>query len=74
MIFNLTLLAISAGDKIYSVTGIATRYSVLVIVPVAIAGVWLLGYGLDKAKFQDAYQNEANKRNKMLADALGGKI
>ena len=70
MIVNLTLLSLSAADKIYSVTGLPARVSVPILVPVVVVAVWLVGYVLDRARFYDALKQEENLRNQMLRDAL----
>lgn len=68
-VLNFTLIVVAASDKLALVVHLQTRTFVLLLVPAAIASVWLLGYLLDKARFWHAYQAEQNERNDMLKRA-----
>ena len=72
-VINFCFIAIAASDKIFSVTGIPARVLVPLAVVIGVLSVWAVGYGLDRIRYQDAYQHELNLRNKMLKDALGVK-
>ena len=61
---NFAFVVVAAGDKLSSFCGLNTRTLILVIVPGALFGVWLLGYILDRyLKFAQCYNREANERN-----------
>jgi hypothetical protein len=60
---NFTFVVIAAGDKLSSLFGVSTRTLLMMIMPAAIVGVWLLGYLLDRWQFAQCYNREANERN-----------
>ena len=70
-IINLALVAIAAGDKIYSLTKIPTKDIVVMLVPATLMLVWLFGFILDKyMKMGELYTRETNNRNEMLCEVL----
>ena len=69
-IINFSLIVIAAGDKISSVLHLQTKALLLILVPTVLLSVWLFGFLLDKSKFWNKYQEEQNKRNEMLREAL----
>ena len=68
-IINFAFVVIAASDKIGTLLHIEARTMVAMAVPLAVGGVWLFGYFLDRAKFAQAYNAEANERNEMLKEA-----
>jgi len=62
---NFSLLVITASDKLRYYTGIPRTWVLIVVaIPVAFTGMWLLGYFLDNVvKYGQAYNLEASKRN-----------
>jgi len=61
---------IGASDKIGATLGISPKITVVLIFPAAVLSVWLLGYLLDRFGFAHAYQDELNKRNDKLMQAI----
>ncbi len=66
-VVNFTFIVIAASDKITSVVHLPAKIIVPLLVPVAIFSVWFVGLILDKMRFMEAYQAEANHRNEMLS-------
>lgn len=64
--WNYILLSITASAYIAPLLGIRARWIVAAMIPTTIAGVWGLGYVLDRCGFPTAYQAEMNDRNEML--------
>jgi hypothetical protein len=60
---NFAFVVLAASDKIATVVHIPAKITVCVLVPLAMVLVWALGWFLDRKKFTDAYQDEANRRN-----------
>lgn len=60
---NLALVVVAAGDKLTTAVGWDTRTLLGVLVPVALVGVWLVGYVMDRMEFAQCYNREANERN-----------
>ena len=63
-LINFTLLVVAASDKLTKVTGIE-HVSVLlaVLLPSAFAGVWLVGFVMDRYKYTQGMQDEQAKRS-----------
>lgn len=72
-VVNFSFVVLAASDKITSITGLNARVLVPIIVPIAIAAVWSIGFMFDRWKFMEAYQHEANLRNEMLKKACDAK-
>ncbi len=68
-VVNFAFVVIAASDKLALLVDVPVKLMVLVLVPVAVGGAWLLGLLLDKMQFQNAYQDELNHRNEMLKEA-----
>ncbi len=69
-IISLSLLVISAGDKLTSWIGIETKYLVLILVPLSLVTVYAFGWFLDKIKFAQGYNKQANLRNEQIEEIL----
>lgn len=60
---NFAFVVIAAGDKLSTFLHVNTRTLLLLLVPTSIVFVWLLGYLLDRFRFMQCYNREANERN-----------
>lgn len=70
VLINLSLLVITASDKLSSFTGISSKIIILICVPAVIFGTWLFGYILDKAGFQHGVNENMNDRNPQIQEIL----
>jgi hypothetical protein len=70
-VVNFAFVVVAASGTLAQVAHVRTRTMVAVVVPAAVAGVWLLGYALDRLRFSQAYQEEQNRRNEMLKAVCG---
>ena len=66
-IANFAFIVLAASDKITSLVHLPAKVLVPLLVPLALLGVWFIGFILDKMKFMEAYQEESNRRNEMLS-------
>jgi hypothetical protein len=57
------LMVVAAGDKLSTLFQVNTRTLLVIIVPGGLAGVWLVGYLMDRMEFAQCYNREANERN-----------
>lgn len=63
-IVQFSLLIIAASDKLLKITGVPKTWMLLLIsIPAAFIGVWLVGYALDKLKYMEGYIEAQMKRN-----------
>lgn len=63
-IVQFSLLIIAASDKLLKITGLPKTWMLLLIsIPAAFLGVWLVGYILDKLKYMEGYIEAQMKRN-----------
>lgn len=70
-VLNLVLLVIAAGDKIKTLLHIETRWLVAILVPLAIVGMWVFGYVLDRYfEIGRRYTKEHNDRNESINEIL----
>src|SRR5262245_24874275 len=65
---NFAFLLIAASDKLTTLLHVPAKILVPVLVPAALGLVWLIGWALDRARFQEAYHHEHNARNEMLIE------
>lgn len=68
-VINFAFVVVAASGTLAQVAHLRTRTMLVIAVPAAVAGVWLLGYTLDRMRFSQAYQEEQNRRNEMLRAA-----
>ena len=61
---------IGASDKIGGTLGVSPSLAVGLCFPAAVFAVWSVGWILDRLGFAHAYQDELNKRNEKLMEAL----
>lgn len=70
-VLTFLMALIAASDTLVEwLPSVSKRALLTILLPAAIAGVWMMGYVLDKLRFTDAYQDELNKRNAKLMEAL----
>jgi hypothetical protein len=69
-VINFAFVVIAASDKLAMVLDMPIKVILAIIVPSSVVCVWFMGWSLDKAGFYHAYQNEQNRRNAMLYEAL----
>lgn len=60
---NFALVVVAAGDKLSSFFHVNTRTLLVIIVPGAVFGVWLIGYVMDRLQYMQGYHKEMNDRN-----------
>lgn len=68
-VINFAFVVVAASGTLAQVAHLRTRTMLVIVVPAAVAGVWFLGYTLDRLRFSQAYQDEQNRRNEMLIAA-----
>jgi len=69
-IINFIFVVIAASDKLTTFTHLSAITMMMILIPLAIVGVWLCGFILDKLKYYQAYQGEMNSRNEMLIEIV----
>jgi hypothetical protein len=67
-VVNFSFIVIAASDKLTTWIHLPAKILVPILVPLAVLSVWLIGYLLDRMQFMQAYQEEQNRRNRMLSE------
>ena len=74
VIINFTILIIGFSDKFAKLlpfeADYKTYWTVLIFVPGGLFGIWLLGFILDKLKFQDNLKQQHNVRDPTISEIL----
>lgn len=67
-IIQLVLLCIAAGNNLSYFLKLPIWLVVLTLVPMALFGIWFVGYVMDRYEVMQAYNRELNKRNELLQE------